>query len=60
MISLYTTRGISVERIHFDSNYWEHTLLPKLKRFFEDCLTPKIVSPVHSVALPIRDLSKMV
>ena len=43
----YTNRGISVERVEFDKNYWQHTLLPKLEAFFDNCLGPEIISPFH-------------
>jgi len=30
---IYTTKGINVEHIYFDTNYWSNTLLPKLVGF---------------------------
>ena len=55
---IYTSKGISVQRIQFDKVYWEKTLLPKLTEFYDNCLGPEIVSPVHVLGLPIRNLSK--
>ena len=55
---IFTTKGINVERIPFDNDYWQNTLLPRLEAFFENCLAPEIVSPMHALGLPIRDLSK--
>ena len=55
---VFTKKGISVERIMSDKNFWQHTLFPKLEAFFDDCLGPEIVSPLHALGLPIRDLSK--
>ena len=52
------TKGLSIERIHFDSNYWLHTLLPKLENFFDDCLGPEIVSPLHTLGIPMRNYAK--
>ena len=40
---IYTTLGISVERIYFDKAYWD-TLLPKLISFYDNCVAPKVVS----------------
>ena len=57
---VYTTKGISVERIDYDQNYWKITLLPKLENFYDNCLAPEIVSPIHALGLPLRDLSKIV
>ena len=55
---VYTAKGINVERIQFDQGYWQNTLLPKLEAFFDNCLGPEVVSPMHALGLPIRDLSK--
>ena len=55
---IFTEKGISVERIPFSRTYWELTLFPKLEKFFDNCLGPEIVSPMHALGLPLRDLSK--
>lgn len=55
---IYTSRGISVERVPFDEQYWQNTLLPKLEEFFDNCLGPEIVSPLHALGLSIRNLGK--
>lgn len=52
------TKIVSVERIYFDPDYWLHTLLPKLEDFFDNCLGPEIVSPLHTLGIPIRNLAK--
>ena len=54
---VYTPKGINVQRIEFDKNYWENSLLPKLTAFYDNCLAPEIVSPVHALGLPIRNLA---
>ena len=56
---VYTTQGLSVERIDFDRRFWEDELLPKLTSFYDNCVAPEIVSPVHAIGLPVRDLSKL-
>ena len=56
---VYTEKGLSVERIEFDSDFWEKELLPKLTDFYDNCLAPEIVSPVHVLGLPVRDLHLM-
>ena len=53
---VFTTKGISIQRISFDSDYWENNLLPKLVEFYDNCLGPEIVSPVHVLGIPIRHL----
>jgi hypothetical protein len=55
---LFTLKGISVQRICFNETYWTTKLLPKLTSFYDNCVAPELVSPVHSLGLPIRDLSK--
>ena len=55
---VYTDKGISVERIKFDTNFWSNDLLPKLS-FFDNCLAPEIVSPIHVLGLPVRNLDTM-
>ena len=47
-----------MERIAYDDGYWQKTLLPKLEAFFDNCLGPEIVCPIHALGLPIRDLAK--
>ena len=54
---VYTTMGIGVERIPFDQSYWD-TLLQKLISFYDCCVAPELVSPLHVLGLPMRDLSK--
>ena len=47
------TKDVSVERIYFDNDYCLHTLLPKLEGFFDNCLGPEIVSPLHTLGIPM-------
>ena len=56
---VFTLKGISVQRIPFDKDFWNDRLLPKLLSFYDDCIAPELVSPVHSLGLPIRDMSKV-
>ena len=56
---IYTTHGLSVQRIPFDQKYWETILLPKLTTFYKDCIAPEVVSPVHVLAIPMHNLSKV-
>ena len=56
---IYTNRGINVDRILYNEDYWKNTLLTKLESFFDNCLGPEIVSPIQVLGLSIRDLSKI-
>ena len=55
---VFTNKGISVERIRYNHHFWENELLPKLINFYDNCIAPEIVSPMHSLGLPMRDLRK--
>ena len=48
--------GISVEQISFDELFWETELLPELVQFWECCIAPEIIAPVHHFGHAIRDL----
>ena len=56
---IFTTKGLSVERIPFDADFWNNELLPKLIEFYDNCLAPEIISPVHVLGIPVRDLREM-
>ena len=53
---LYTTKGVDVQLVQFDEGYWTATLLPKLATFYDNCVAPEIVSPMHVLGMPIRNL----
>ena len=55
---VYTSKGLNVERVCFDDFFLNSMLLPKLSSFFDNCVAPEIVSPLHALGLPMRDLSK--
>ena len=54
---IYTQRGIHVQREFFDEVFWRE-LLVKLTSFYDNCVAPEIISPLHALGLPMRDLSK--
>lgn len=53
---IYTNKGISVQRIAFNEEFWKNKLLPKLLSFFDNCVGPEIVSPLYPLGLPMRNL----
>ena len=55
---IYTQKGISVERIQYDPDFWNDELLPKLTSFYDHCLGPEIVCPVHVLGLPVQNISE--
>lgn len=55
---VYTSKGVSVERVHYDQEFWEKDLLPKLEEFYNKCVAPEIVCPVRVLGLPLRDLRR--
>lgn len=56
---IYTKRGINVERINFNESFWKDILLPKLISFYDNCVAPEIVSPLHTLNMPMRNLAKL-
>lgn len=52
---IYTNKGISVERVMFDSKFC-NMLFPKLEAFFDNCLGPEIVCPVHVLGQSVHNL----
>ena len=56
---VYTEKGITIERIKFDLEFWTNSLLPKLEKFYDNCLCPEIVSPVHVLGKTVRNLEDM-
>ena len=55
---VYTQKGCSIQQIYFNKIFWDN-LLSKLTTFYDNCVVAEIVSPMHSVGLPVRDLSKV-
>lgn len=55
---VFTLKGISIQRIPSNPSYWTDKLL-KLVSFYDNCVAPELVSPVHPLGLPVRDLSKI-
>ena len=53
---IYTEKNISIERIPFDEAFWLTQLLPKLIDFYDNCLAPEVVCPVHVLGMPVRNL----
>ena len=56
---LYTPKGISIERITFDPEYWDD-VLTKLTEFYDNYFALEIVSTLHSLGLLVRDLRTVV
>ena len=54
---VYTPKEISIERIRFNPGYWNN-ILAKLTEIYDNCFAPEIVSRLHMLGLPMRDLRK--
>ena len=52
---IYTQKGINVQRITFNHDYWGENLT-KLVSFYDTCLAPEIVSPRSYVGLSVRKI----
>lgn len=55
---VYTSKGVTVERVRYNQEFWEKDLLPKLEEFYDKCVAPEIVSPLRVLGLPLRDLRR--
>ena len=56
---LYTSKGLVIETIHFNEQFWNNDLLPALDSFYRNCIAPEIVCPMHLVGMPVRDMRKI-
>ena len=54
---VYTSKGISCERIKFRPSFW-NKMLDKLTTFYDCYFAPEIVSPMHMLGLPMRNMQK--
>lgn len=60
MIAFWTKRGLRNAKILKDDICWKEKLLPKLKKFYYDCLLPELIDPRHPRNMPIRNPSYIV
>ena len=44
---VWTPRGIHIERIRADPDFWSQKMLPKLERFYMNAILPELASPRH-------------
>ena len=51
---VWTPKGISIERISFDSTFWNN-MIPKLENYYDSALLPELVAPEHPNGRPIRE-----
>ena len=56
---VYTQKGLSIDHVNFDREFWNNKLCPRLIEFYDNCIAPKIVSPVNIFGMPLRDLRKI-
>ena len=52
---VWTPKGISIERIQRDDDFWCKKMELKLVRFYMKCLLPELADPCHPKGLPIRE-----
>ena len=48
---VYTTKDLFIHQIKYNEDFWNCELLPKLIEFYDCCLAPAIVSPVHIMGM---------
>ena len=52
---VWTPCRMSIEKINFDTRFWEERMLPKLQRFYLNCLLPELVDSRMSRNMQIRE-----
>ena len=52
---VWTPKGISIERIDYDSGFWADHMLPKFLAFYNNALLPELAAPEHPNGRPIRE-----
>jgi len=55
---LWTPKGISVEKIVKDDQFWKEKMETQLVTFFTECLLPELVDPRYPRGLPVRDRNR--
>ena len=45
----------ALERIHYDNNFWEEKMIPKLTKFYLSSLLPEAAAPRHTSLQLIRE-----
>lgn len=53
--AMWTKKGIKVEKIEKDNNFWETQMQEKLLKFYMDCLLPELVDPRIRRSMPIKN-----
>ena len=56
---MYTQKGLSIDRVNLDLEFWSNNLCPKLIEFYDNCIAPEIVSPVNILGMSLRDIRKV-
>lgn len=55
LLTIWTPRGMKVDKIVRDDEFWEAKMKEKLERFYMTCLLPEIIDPRKRRSLPIRE-----
>ena len=52
---LWTPKGMKIEKIMKDDQFWHKEMEEKLVKFYHHCLLPELVDPRYPRSMPIRD-----
>ncbi|XP_054266989.1 uncharacterized protein LOC128989146 [Macrosteles quadrilineatus] len=52
---VWTNKGMSIEKIVRDDQFWENKMEKPLTNFYFKCVLPELIDPRHPRGLPIRD-----
>lgn len=55
LFCVWTPKGVKIERVERDDDFWENMMVEKLERFYMQCVLPEIIDPRHRRSMPIRN-----
>lgn len=55
LFACWTPKGIKIEKIERDPNFWKTEMEPQLIYFYFNCLLPELVDPRRARSMPLRD-----
>lgn len=55
LFSVWTPKGLKIERVERDDDFWQTRMVNKLEMFYMNCVLPEIIDPRHRRSMPIRN-----
>ncbi|KAF0749062.1 YqaJ domain-containing protein [Aphis craccivora] len=55
---IYTSNWITVEKIHYEPEFWASHMAEKLKMFYMDCMLSEIIRPLYPIRMLKFDIKE--